>query len=62
MPMLMGKLVIDEEGKLCLKTTLGPGNPVLYDVPLEELLEDDIGKDMHIEIWPVESRWKQRED
>jgi len=62
MPTLMGKLVMNEDGKLCLKTTLGPGNPDLFDVPLEELLEEQIGNDVHVEIWPMEGRWNKGED
>jgi hypothetical protein len=62
MPTIIGKLVIDEEGKLCVKTTIGPGNPELYNVPLEELLEDFVDKTVHVEIWPAEAHWKEGDD
>ena len=52
---------MDDEGKLCMKTTISPGNPELYDVPLEELLEDYVGKTVHLEIWPAEGHWKEGE-
>nr|MDO8111687.1 hypothetical protein [Candidatus Sigynarchaeota archaeon] len=59
MPTISGKLIIDKDNKLCVKTQISPQNPTLYDVPLEELFESYIDKDVHVDIWPVEIRLKK---
>lgn len=55
----VGKLVIDEDGALSLKMRLTPENPELYDIPLTELLEDFIGKDVTMDFLQLVPRWTQ---
>lgn len=59
MTTISGKLLIDEENKISMKIPLSPANPELVDVPLEELLEEYLGKQVRIEILPVEPRIKK---
>ena len=59
MTVISGKLVLDEDKKVCIKMPLTPANPELVDIPLEELLEEYMGKTVHLDIWPVESRSKK---
>ncbi len=47
---------MDADQKISVKIPLSPANPELIDVPLEELLEEYVGKHVHIEILPVEPR------
>ena len=53
MVQFMGKLLQDEEGHICMKVQISPQNPELIDVPLEELLEDYLNKEVAIEIFKV---------
>ncbi|MBN2151513.1 MAG: hypothetical protein JW839_08710 [Candidatus Lokiarchaeota archaeon] len=59
MTVISGKLVVDEDKKLCINMQLTPANPELVDIPIDELLEEYLGKTVHIEILPVEPRWKR---
>ena len=56
MTTISGKLLIGEDNKISVKVPLSPANPELVDVPLEELLEDFVGKQVRIEILPIEPR------
>jgi hypothetical protein len=56
MTTITGKLLMDADQKISVKIPLSPANPELIDVPLEELLEEYVGKQVHIEILPVEPR------
>ncbi len=47
------------EGKIAVKIPLSPANPELVDVPLEELLEEYVDKQVRIEILPIEARIKK---
>ncbi|MBD3350898.1 MAG: hypothetical protein GF364_05370 [Candidatus Lokiarchaeota archaeon] len=53
-----GKLVLDEDGLLCVKMHISPMNPELYDIPLQELLEDLINKDIFMEVFATQKRWE----
>ena len=53
---ISGKLLTDEDGNLCVKMQISPQNPNLYDIPLEEVLEDYLNREVHIEVFPVELR------
>ena len=57
---IVGTLTMDEDGLACIKMQISPQNPVLYDVPLSELLEDHVGKRVKIEIMPV-GTWEDLE-
>jgi hypothetical protein len=46
----VGILTKDEDGQLCVKGQLSPANPELYDIPLEEIFEEFIGKKVVIDI------------
>ncbi len=46
--------MIDEEGIMTLKTQLSPQNPDLFEIPLEELLEEFIGKRVALEVVKTE--------
>ena len=50
---VFGKLTIDEDEGLCIKMKLTPQNPDMYDIPLEEILEDYIGKEVRVDILEV---------
>jgi hypothetical protein len=56
MTTITGQLLMDADQKISVKIPLSPANPELVDVPLEELLEEFVGKQVHIEILPVEPR------
>jgi hypothetical protein len=56
MTTITGQLLMDADQKISVKIPLSPANPELVDVPLEELLEEYVGKQVHIEILPVEPR------
>jgi hypothetical protein len=56
MTTITGQLLMDADQKISVKIPLSPANPELVDVPLEELLEEYVGKHVHIEILPVEPR------
>jgi hypothetical protein len=56
MTTITGQLLMGADQKISIKIPLSPANPELVDVPLEELLEEYVGKQVHIEILPVESR------
>ena len=43
----------DDDGEICLKMRISPQNPEEYEIPLEELLEDLMGKRVQIKILPV---------
>jgi hypothetical protein len=58
MAIITGILALDEENKLCVKVQISQWNAEPMEVPLEELLEEYIGKEVHIEILPVEKRWR----
>ena len=53
-----GELTMDEDGIISMKMRIAPGNPELYDIPLEELFEDYMGKRVRMEIFPIQSRNK----
>ncbi len=56
---ISGKLVMDQDKKICINMQLTPANPELVDIPLEELLEEYVGKNVFIEVLPVELRVKK---
>ncbi len=47
---------MDAGQKISMRIPLSPANPEPIDVPLEELLEEYVGKQVRIEILPVEPR------
>jgi alpha-L-fucosidase len=47
---LKGKLTLDEDGIICIKMHISPGNPELYDIPLAELLEELIDNEVEMEV------------
>ncbi|MBD3188514.1 hypothetical protein GF325_16910 [Candidatus Bathyarchaeota archaeon] len=51
-----GKLVLDEDNIPCVKMQLSPQNPTLYDIPLSELLEEFVDKEIYMEVFRVETR------
>jgi len=53
-----GKLTKDEDGAICIKMQISPDNPTIYDIPIEEFFEDYIGRDVLIEVLPVET-WRR---
>jgi hypothetical protein len=55
---IIGKLTRDDDGVPCVKMQISPQNPQLYDIPLEELLEDYIDSRVKIEILPIGS-WEE---
>ncbi len=59
MTYISGKLVLDQDKKICINMQLTPANPELVDIPLEELLEEYMGKNVYIEVLPVELRLKK---
>nr|MDO8084319.1 hypothetical protein [Candidatus Sigynarchaeum springense] len=59
MTYISGKLVMDKDKKFCINMQLTPANPELVDIPLEELLEEYLGKNVFIEVLPVELRLKK---
>ncbi|MEX2683253.1 MAG: hypothetical protein Q6373_016885 [Candidatus Sigynarchaeota archaeon] len=59
MTYISGKIVMDQDKKICINMQLTPANPELVDIPLDELLEEYIGKNVFIEILPVEQRVKK---
>ncbi|MHA1372448.1 MAG: hypothetical protein ACTSWN_10830 [Promethearchaeota archaeon] len=48
----------DEDGAICIKMQISPDNPTIYDIPIEEFFEDYIGRDVLIEVLPVET-WRR---
>jgi hypothetical protein len=54
-----GTLTLDEDGVISVKMQIAPQNPELYDIPLEEVLEDFIGKRVSMEVLPLSPKWKQ---
>lgn len=62
MTFLTGKLTKDEDGDLCLKMQISPQNPNFYDIPLEELLEDFMDKNISFEIFETVPRWEENKD
>ncbi|MHA1340185.1 MAG: hypothetical protein ACTSRZ_06500 [Promethearchaeota archaeon] len=58
MPVFRGELVKNEDGVLCLKMQITPANPTKYEIPLEELFEDLLEKQVRIEIMPLKSNWE----
>ncbi len=59
MTYISGKLVLDQDNKICINMQLTTANPELVDIPLEELLEEYMGKNVFIEVLPVELRVKK---
>jgi hypothetical protein len=53
MPNFVGTLVTDEDGQICLKMRISPQNPEEYEIPMEELLEDYMGKRVQIQLLSV---------
>ena len=51
---LKGELVV-MDGQLCMKMQLSPQNPTLYEIPLEDLMEDLIGKRVQIETFELKN-------
>ncbi|MHA1792522.1 MAG: hypothetical protein ACTSVI_07745 [Promethearchaeota archaeon] len=60
MVVISGKLVLDDEGELCIKMRLTPQNPNIYDIPLSELLEEYMNENIRMDILPIEL-WKKEE-
>jgi hypothetical protein len=56
---ITGKLVFNEDKKVSINMQLSPANPEMVDIPLEELIEEFIGKSVHIDILPVEPRYNK---
>lgn len=46
----IGTLSLDSDKRICLKTYLTRDNPILYDIPLSEILEYFINKEIVIEL------------
>ena len=55
MTSLRGKIVIDEDGTICMKMQIAPANPEEYEIPFEELLEDFIGRRVKIDVIALKS-------
>lgn len=53
-----GELLQAEDGQLSVKMPISAMNPELFEIPLEEILEDFINKRVRIEVLPLESRWE----
>ena len=51
----VGKLSLDKDGQFTLNMRISERNPLLYDVPLEELLGDFVGQKIRLEVFPVKS-------
>jgi hypothetical protein len=51
-----GQLVKDDDGQLCIKMTLGSQSSMIEDIPLEELLEEFIGKNIIMDVFPLSNR------
>ena len=54
-----GILVKDDDGALCLKMKLAPQNPNFEEIPLEELMEEFMGKSIVMDVFALEPRWKE---
>lgn len=57
-----GTLIKNEKGDLCLKMQISPQNPNFYEIPLEELLEDYLGKKIAFELFEAVPRWEEEND
>jgi hypothetical protein len=55
---LRGKLMKDDDGMLCIKMQIAPGNPNLENIPLEEILEDMMDQNVVIDVFPLTKRWE----
>ncbi len=53
MPNYVGTLVTDDDGQICLKMRISPQNPEEYEIPMEEIFEDLMGKRVQIQVLPV---------
>jgi hypothetical protein len=58
---IVGDLVTNEDGELCVKMQISPQNPEIFDVPLKEVMESFINKRVAIEIIQSEPRWKMED-
>ena len=57
-----GKLYINEDGELCIFGQIAKGNPTRYELPLTEIWESYLEKEVSIDIYELEQRWKKRAD
>ena len=51
---IKGELV-QMDGKLCVKAQISTQNPNLYEIPLEELMDELIGKRVRIEAFELKT-------
>ncbi|MHA1679530.1 MAG: glycosyl hydrolase 2 galactose-binding domain-containing protein [Promethearchaeota archaeon] len=55
-----GRCIIDEDGLFCIKQQIAPSNPIMYDVPVVELLEEYLGEDhlvLNVEGYTADPRY-----
>ena len=51
-----GILEKDDDGQLCIKMTLGSQSSMIEDIPLEELLEEFMGKNIIMDVFALSNR------
>jgi len=52
MTTIIGKLKMNEEGQLCITMNENASNPLLNDIPLNEIFEEYVGKKVKLDIMP----------
>ena len=52
MTTIIGKLVVNAEGLLCIQMNEMKDNPALGEIPISEILEEFVGKKVKIDVMP----------
>ena len=60
MAKFIGKMVLDKDGFLAIKMQIASENPEIYEIPLNELIENFLNIRVKIEIIEIEKRWEKK--
>jgi len=52
MTTIIGKLSMNADGQLCITMNENVNNPLLNEIPLNEILEEYVGKKIKLDVMP----------